>query len=350
MIKLLSTLCALITLQNVYSQTICTRYAANFDVPFAGYVVNGSATLTDSLGTLYLTFSSDFSTSPGPDLYVYLTETGHAPTAPGNDDYEIALLISDTGAQSYTLPSSISIDDYDYVTIHCKQYNHLWNSALLATETCFTYPTYSSQTMESCISVTSPSGNHLWTTTGTYTDTLIGMNTEGGDSIITIDLTIYDEVDVSVTTSNTSNELTAEAINATFQWINCQDHSILPGETNSNFNPTQNGDYAVVVTTPDNCIDTSACFLIQSIGVLENQIETYVTFPNPSTGFLTIQTHQIDPNSIQIYNNLNQRISFDLLTVHQNEIRINLNAPTGVYQLLFKNKSGDVKVTKLIRR
>lgn len=39
-----------------------------------------------------------------------------------------------------------------------------------------------------CVAYTSPSGNHVWTTSGTYTDTI--PNNSGCDSIITINLTI----------------------------------------------------------------------------------------------------------------------------------------------------------------
>lgn len=348
MLKQLSFLCFLFAAQLVFAQTICSRHAPVFGVPSGDYDVDGSATLVDSLGTLYLKFSSDFSTSPGPDLYVYLTETGEAPTAPGNDDYEIALLISNTGAQTYTLPSSISIDDYDYVTIHCKQYNHLWNSALFADETCYTFPTYSSQTVESCFNYTSPSGNQIWMNSGTYVDTLVGMNVNGGDSIVTVELTIND-VNTDVEHTITTNLLRAEASNSTFQWIDCADQSILPGETNAEFNPAGNGSYAVIVTSASNCVDTSACFAIHSIGVNENQIESYDVYPNPSTGVLHIKTLDIDPVSIQIFNTIQQNIPVQIQQVNTHEVFVELPEQQGMYLLSFKNKQGHAQVVKVIK-
>lgn len=59
--------------------------------------------------------------------------------------------------------------------------------------------TYDSLTVSACKSYTSPSGNHVWTKTGIYTDILSGDNQYGCDSVITIDLTVSYDVDTSIT-------------------------------------------------------------------------------------------------------------------------------------------------------
>ena len=82
-----------------------------------------------------LSFSAAFSTSSGPDLYVYLAERDDAPTASGNGHIELAALINNNGTQSYNLPANVSIEDYDYVLVHCKQYNHFWTWGQLSTTT-----------------------------------------------------------------------------------------------------------------------------------------------------------------------------------------------------------------------
>ena len=41
-----------------------------------------------------------------------------------------------------------------------------------------------------CDSYTSPSGNYIWTSSGTYNDTLFGASSAGCDSVITINLTV----------------------------------------------------------------------------------------------------------------------------------------------------------------
>ncbi|MEL7424819.1 MAG: T9SS type A sorting domain-containing protein [Bacteroidota bacterium] len=45
---------------------------------------------------------------------------------------------------------------------------------------------------------------------------------------------------------------------STFQWINCTDGSLIPGETAATFTATSSGDYAVIITQGP-CVDTSEC-------------------------------------------------------------------------------------------
>ena len=350
MMKTISFLFTCFIVQITLAQTVCKRQVANFDYTSTGYDIQGTAELMDSAGTLTLTFSSDFSTSPGPDLYVYLTETGQAPTAVGNDDYEVAILTSNTGAQSYTLPSSVGINDYEYVTIHCKQYNHLWNSGQMSPETCYTYPTFSTVTLESCFSYMSPSGSNTWMNSGTYIDTLVGMSVDGGDSIITLNLTI-NTVDNSVTESATSNMLSANATNATYQWMDCNSNEIISGETNAEFTPEQNGSYAVIVTSANSCVDTSSCFAIHTIGINEANQEIVATlYPNPFYDLITIQSKDINPNSIQVFNVLNQAVFFDLIQTEQNRATLNIKGPEGVYSIRVKNSNGDQSLIKAVKQ
>ncbi|HYG52979.1 MAG TPA: hypothetical protein VD905_18890, partial [Flavobacteriales bacterium] len=53
--------------------------------------------------------------------------------------------------------------------------------------------TYSTIDISSCMSYTSPSGNYTWTADGTYNDTI--PNAGGGDSIMTINLTVINLTD-----------------------------------------------------------------------------------------------------------------------------------------------------------
>lgn len=82
------------------------------------YIVTGVFTLSQESGELQLTFSDDFSTSNGPGLYVYLTNS-ESSTSGG---IELGALQSNTGAQTYNIDEDIQLGTYDYVLIYCKPF------------------------------------------------------------------------------------------------------------------------------------------------------------------------------------------------------------------------------------
>ncbi len=106
--------------------------------------------------------------------------------------------ISVTACNSYTSPSS----NYTWTTSGVYQ-DTLTNSngcdSVLTITLTINTSTSNSITETACYSYTSPSMNYTWTTSGVYQDTLTSAN--GCDSVLTINLTIYDS------TSNTINIL-----------------------------------------------------------------------------------------------------------------------------------------------
>ena len=93
-------------------------------------------------------------------------------------------------------------------------------------------------------------------------------------------------VDSSVTV--TGDKLTANAVSATYQWIDCSTMQIIPGATAQTFSPSQNGSFAVIVTE-NSCNDTSSCYSIISTGINENNFASSIAlYPNPSANHLTI--------------------------------------------------------------
>lgn len=120
------------------AQKICKRTISDFGVSSGDYTIKGSALLYDSLGTLYLRLSPDFSTDAGPDLHLYLAIKDEAPTKTGNTHVEIAKMTSNTGAQQYTVPGNHKIDDFNYLLVHCKQHNHFWDGGQFGTKDCST--------------------------------------------------------------------------------------------------------------------------------------------------------------------------------------------------------------------
>ncbi len=142
----------------------------------------------------------------------------------------------------------------------------------------------SSLTIVACKNYTSPSGN-FWTSGGIYSDTI--PNHLGCDSIITIDLTIYN---IDVTVTQDANELMANNTLVFYKWLDCDnDFAEIPGETDQLFVASENGNYAVEIFQ-DGCIDTSACFAVTQVGIDEQALESRVDlFPNPNNGDFVLQ-------------------------------------------------------------
>ena len=101
-----------------------------------------------------------------------------------------------------------------------------------------------------------------YTSSGIYNQIL--TNLSGCDSVVTLDLGII-SVDTSVSYVISSSTLTALAPNATYQWLDCNNNNTpVAGETNQNFSPTSNGNYAVEVTQ-NGCTAISNCYQINNL-------------------------------------------------------------------------------------
>ncbi|MCE9538994.1 MAG: FG-GAP repeat protein [Bacteroidetes bacterium] len=106
-----------------------------------------------------------------------------------------------------------------------------------------------------CNSFTSPSGNYTWTSSNTYHDTI--PNSHGCDSLLSIDLTIFN-IDIIVIQNGST--LTATTSGDSYQWLNCDNgNSIITGEVSQYYTAETNGNYAVILTE-NGCTDTSNCY------------------------------------------------------------------------------------------
>lgn len=162
------------------------------------------------------------------------------------------------------------------------------------------------------------------------TEVFTGLGPYGCDSIVSIQL-IVNAVDVAVTTAPPT--LTANATNASYQWIRCPELTIITDSTSKWFRASENGSYAVVISQ-NGCIDTSNCFTINSLGIIENSFgETLSLFPNPTQGQLNIDFGKT-------YNELNLQlsdVSGRLLNqwqiYNQQATQLQINQPAGMYLL-----------------
>jgi hypothetical protein len=143
-----------------------------------------------------------------------------------------------------------------------------------------------------CDSYTWLDGITYYSSTNSPEFTLVDMN--GGDSIVTLNLAIYE---VETTGIQENDMLVANAVGATYQWLDCDnDFANISGETDRTYTPLRLGNYAVEVIQ-NGCIDTSACISFAKVGIEEHELESnLMVFPNPTTGNITIDLGAIYPS------------------------------------------------------
>jgi hypothetical protein len=95
------------------------------------YTVTGTATvyeLEDGSRTLRL---EDFSSTNGPDLYVYLTAADHADSDDGlaADFVDLGRLRGNVGNQNYEIPDDLDLGHYDTVVIWCERFTTSFGAA-----------------------------------------------------------------------------------------------------------------------------------------------------------------------------------------------------------------------------
>lgn len=159
----------------------------------------------------------------------------------------------------------------------------------------------STDTVNSCGSYTWINGNTYTGSNYTATHTLSGIG--GCDTIKTLHLSIS-PINTNVTV--TGNVFSANATNATYQWVDCQNNfAPIIGETNQTFIPSSNGSYAVVISN-GMCTDTSTCYTLNTLSIDNNYKNSITVFPNPCSGNLFIQTNK--PLTLRLYNMVGQLI------------------------------------------
>lgn len=173
-------------------------------------------------------------------------------------------------------------------------------------------------------------GAQTLTTAGNYTEVFQSAN--GCDSTVVLTLSVT-SVDALVTVNG--NTLSANAANATYQWIDCDNgNTPIPGATNQEFTPTVDGTYAVIVTE-NGCSDTSDCQTVIFAGLNELSNTHVTVYPNPNDGkfWLKLDGSTSELTGIEVHNMAGQLVWFGRVS-GKNEYEIDLGSiETGVYIL-----------------
>ncbi|MCB9336067.1 MAG: SBBP repeat-containing protein [Flavobacteriales bacterium] len=191
----------------------------------------------------------------------------------------------------------------------------------------------------------SPSGNYL-TTSGVYNDTI--FNSIGCDSIITINLTI-NSVDTIVI--NNSPTLIANAAGANYQWLDCDNGNLsIIGAINQSFTPVTNGNYSVEVTQ-NGCVDTSSCFPISVVSIIENELSNDLfLFPNPTMGNVTLRFPIFYNELTVILRNYFGKEILQKKIYNTNEYLIEIKGNPGIYLIELRNELNQIVHLRVIKQ
>jgi len=95
-----------------------------------GYSVKGTATLQQTSSGLKLILGSDFQSSNGPQVAVYLAKNPSGGLNSQNS-LQLGALMSTSGMQEYDVPAGVGLNDYDYAVIYCIPFNVRFGTAQL---------------------------------------------------------------------------------------------------------------------------------------------------------------------------------------------------------------------------
>lgn len=190
------------------------------------------------------------------------------------------------------------------------------------------YSITQSQTLCKGESFTFPDGSLLDSayTNFSYTSQLTSTTT-GCDSLVTTIISVTN-IDTSITNSITS--LSANFLSGSYQWLDCDQMTLVQNETNQTFYPGQNGTYAVSIAY-NGCVDTSSCYIINAMSIENHDHNQTILLPNPSNGNVTIYSSNLKSNYIiNIINNSGQIVA-SYPNLDQKAVTINLTVAPGNY-------------------
>ncbi len=175
-------------------------------------------------------------------------------------------------------------------------------------------------------------GNNVYTTSGTYSDTLTSIN--GCDSVVTTQLIVSVPIDVTSTASGMT--ITANFSGGTYQWIDCITNTDIINATSASYTSPVNGSFAVAIST-GGCTDTSNCILLLTLGedMLHDNLQLSV-YPNPASEVVTVKM------DVEGYLEL-VNLSGKVLITEAFDSNLNLNVshlPDGYYFLRIKTSQG----------
>ncbi|MDW7692310.1 Ig-like domain-containing protein [Flammeovirgaceae bacterium SG7u.111] len=239
-----------------------------------------------------------------------------------------------TACESFTWIDGITYTESNNSATHIIP-NVEGGDSLITLDLTIIQPTSSIDIQEACGSFTWIDGITYTSSNNSATFTL--PNAVGCDSIVTLDLTI-NSIEAETTLSGTV--ITANEADA-YRWFKCSGNvmELIEGEVGQSFTATENGSFAVEITS-NSCIDTSACVEITTVGLAKNTFTTTLTlYPNPTDGLLSIDLGSLYNDIKVVIRSVSGKVISREGFKNTSEIKLELDSPSGIY--LVEISSGD---------
>lgn len=137
------------------------------------------------------------------------------------------------------------------------------------------------------------------------------------------------------------NLLSADLINATYQWLDCDaGNAPIVGATSQVFSPEQNGNYSVIVSENGGCTDTTICYTYSSASLHDSPSFSSVNvYPNPGSNNISLDlTSTESPTEVTLL-----EISGKIISKHvyPNSEKVVLDHPkkSGIYFIVLKSNN-----------
>lgn len=195
----------------------------------------------------------------------------------------------------------------------------------------------------------SSDSSHLFLTANDSDSVYVSYDVNS-DCTLFSDTLFIDLIDVENGAVLNGTELSAVAIGASYQWLDCNNnYAPILGETNQSYFPTIDGEYAVQVAK-NGCIDTSECieYVNPSNSLVDYNWESLAFYPNPTSKYLTIDLGKAQSKVTIKINNILGKIMNKTTFENTSIINLELSGETGVYliEISAENKSRVIRVIK----
>ncbi|MCJ8290849.1 MAG: T9SS type A sorting domain-containing protein [Crocinitomicaceae bacterium] len=183
----------------------------------------------------------------------------------------------------------------------------------------------------------------------TTTYTVIGTDANTCSNTAQVTVTVNPLPNVLV--SQIGSVLSAQNVNGgvTYQWIDCNNNfATISGETNQVYSPTVNGNYAVIINE-NSCADTSTCYMVNTIGFIENNFgNELIVYPNPTYGDFSIDLGENYHVVTVTLRDLKGKLLLSKTYYDNQLLNLKLEEPAGVYLLLIESEDQKAVIRLII--